>query len=453
MDIRDLRTRVNQLVWEQDLARLPTWRRFLLRVLRIGEVVARDLSRGQLNLQAMSLVYTTLLSIVPLLAVSFSVLKAFGVHNQIEPLLENLVAPMGEQGQEVVVRLLQFVDNMRVGVLGALGLGFLFYTVVALMQKIERAFNYAWYVKEHRSFAARFSDYLSVLIVGPVLVFSALGLTASIMNTSLMQGIAAIEPFGTLIGLATKLTPFLLIIAAFTFVYMFIPNTRVKVGAALVGAVVAGVLWQTTGLVFASMIVGSTNYTAIYSAFATLILFMIWLYLTWLILLVGASIAFYYQNPNYVTPEREDQSLSPRMREKIALLVMHWVGRHFYEERPAWTIQALADRLHMPQDPLSDVLQGLESRGLLCRSSDQPPLLLPGRPLDTTSVEEVLEAVRETGEGKALAWKRLPAETQVDDLIGALGRSRGDAVGELTLKDLALGGTGEVEKEKHVSNL
>src|SRR5690554_4428770 len=144
----------------------------------------------------MSLVYTTLLSIVPLLALSFSVLKAMGVHQRMEPLLYQFFEPMGPQGMEVAERILGFVDNMRVGVLGSVGLALLVYTVISLVQKIERSFNTIWRVPEMRSMAQRFSNYLSVIMVGPLLMVSAIGVTAAIFSSEIAQTLIAIEPFG-----------------------------------------------------------------------------------------------------------------------------------------------------------------------------------------------------------------------------------------------------------------
>lgn len=187
-----------------------------------------DIQEGGLDYRAMSLVYTTLLSLAPLLAVSFSVLTAFGVHNQMEPVLLELVAPLGRQGAEIVDRIIGFVSNIKVGVLGFVGFATLFYTVLSLLQKIEESFNHVWRVKRLRSFQRRFSDYLSVLLVGPVLVFSALGLIASMANTEIAQTIIGREPFGTLYYLLGLILPYLLIVGAFTFAYRFIPNTHVN---------------------------------------------------------------------------------------------------------------------------------------------------------------------------------------------------------------------------------
>ena len=231
MDLQPLKGFFLERLWKLDAEALPWWKALPLAALRILVVVARDIADGQLNLRAMSLVYTTLLSLVPLLAVSFSVLKAFGVHNQIEPFLEQFLEPLGPKGTEITTQVIQFVENIRVGVLGALGLALLFYTVVSLIQKIERAFNFTWRVKQERPVAQRVSGYLTVILVGPVLVFTALGVTGTVMSTAFIQQVAAIEPFGTVIELATRLVPYLLIIAAFLFIYIFIPNTRVSVGS------------------------------------------------------------------------------------------------------------------------------------------------------------------------------------------------------------------------------
>ena len=229
----NLAKKFHDIVWASDLKGMPHHQHMLIQTMRIAHLVIRDLFDGMLTLQAMSLVYTTLLSIVPLLAVSFSVLKGFGVHNQVEPLLMNFLAPLGEQGVEITQRIIGFVENTKAGVLGSVGLAFLFYTVVSLIQKIEKSFNYTWRVTEHRPFAQRFSDYLSVVLIGPLLIFSAIGLTASVTGSSAMQQLQEYETVDWFIRFVSRLLPYLLVIAAFTVVYIFVPNTRVKLTSCL----------------------------------------------------------------------------------------------------------------------------------------------------------------------------------------------------------------------------
>jgi hypothetical protein len=186
--------RIEAAFWGPRSADLPLWK---LRALRLGRtvlVLAQDFVRGQLTLRAMSLVYTTLLSMVPLLALSFSVLKAFGVSTQVQSLLLTFLAPLGEAGAELARRVAGFIDRMNVGVLGALGLALLLYTAVSLVQKVEEALNFIWHVSRPRPIGERFSRYLSVLLVGPILVFSALGITATVTSMDAVRDVLAIGP-------------------------------------------------------------------------------------------------------------------------------------------------------------------------------------------------------------------------------------------------------------------
>ncbi|MDP6787493.1 MAG: YhjD/YihY/BrkB family envelope integrity protein [Rhodospirillales bacterium] len=442
-----LQSSLGRLLWGAELATLPRWKAEVIGFLRILHGVARALAEGQLSLRAMSLVYTTLLSLVPLLAISFSVLKGFGVHNQIEPMLLSALRPFGEMGVEITTRIIGFVEKVKVGVLGSVGLGFLIYTVISLMQKIERSFNFTWHVTQQRSLAERFSEYISVIVVGPVLVFSALGITASVMSTTVVEGLAAIEPFGALIKLAGKVVPYVLIVGAFTFVYVFMPNTKVRLRSAFVGALIAGAVWETAGWAFASFIVGSTKYTAIYSAFATLILFMIWLYFSWLILLVGASISFYHQNPEHLNTLGADRGLSNRMKEKLALMVGALISAHHYQGQAAWTLDELARHLRVSSDALESVMVALEEGGLVIRTAETPPAYLPARPFDTTEVAELLRCVRRAEEQEQMNYDGLPSRPAVEQLMERLDRAGLEALGGRTLKELGTDAADAPEKE------
>lgn len=358
----------------------------------------RDIISGNLTLHAMSLVYTTLLSIVPLLALSFSVLKALGVHQRMEPFLYQFFEPMGPQGIELAEQALGFVDNMKVGVLGSVGLALLVYTVVSLVQKIERSFNMIWRVPEMRSIAQRFSNYLSVIMVGPLLMVSAIGITATIFSSSFVQTLMEIEPFGSLIIILSRFTPFLLVCGAFTFVYIFIPNTRVKLRYALIGGVVAGVSWQAAGMLFASFVAGSAKYEAIYSSFAIGIILLIWIYLNWMILLLGASLSFYLQNPGSVA-KRQQVRLSPELQEKVGLALMWMVAKPFSEGRTAPQQEWLEQQLRVPGEVTRSLSDKLIRAGLLSLAGGHGDRLAPGRALNLITVGNVLEAIRNDEDG------------------------------------------------------
>jgi len=436
---------LDRYIWRADLTGLPPWRAAPIFALRMALAIFRDLSRGQLTLWAMSLVYTTLLSLVPLLAISFSVLKGFGVHNQIEPMLLSLLEPLGDKGAEITARIIEFVDNVQVGVLGSLGLVLLFYTVVSLMQKIERAFNTVWHVERERSLGQRFRDYLSVLVIGPALIFAAVGIGASITSHAMVGNLAAIEPLGSLIRMAGKLIPFLMISAAFSFMYASSPNSTVKLRAAWCGGLVAGLMWNVLGRVFASFVVGSAKYTAIYSTFATLLFFMIWLYVAWLILLIGANIGFYIQHPAYLRGKGGSQRLSHRAREKLALTLTVLIAQHHYRQAPPWSAEALSQKLRIRNDPVHDVLQVLERANLIKATSDRPPTYLPARPFEEVRVDEILAATRHGGEGGDLSYDSIPAPAGIDDVLHTFAAATQTALAGQTVKELALLGQTEWE--------
>jgi membrane protein len=430
-------SRYYQLVWACELSALPWWRAALVYLLRMFQVLIRDLSLGDLNLRAMSLVYTTLLSMVPLLALSFSVLKAFGVHEQIRPMLLSALEPLGEKGIEITDKVIEFVNNMNVGVLGALGLVLLFYTVISLMQKIEQNLNHIWRVVKLRSLARRFSDYLSVIMTGPVLIFFAMGISTSAGRSETIQYLISIEPLGTLAALLAKVVPVLLIAVAFTFVYVFMPNTRVQFRAALIGGLLASLMWQTVGWVFASFIAGSTRYAAIYSAFASIILFMIWLYLSWLILLLGSSIAFYVQNPRYITPAAHRiLILSNRMREYLALSIMGEVARLFYARKPPCNTECLARTIGVSGEMLEPVLKILEDSGYVERLEDADNAFLPAVPLDVTKVADLLEDVRGAGDTFPVNEEELCRNGMALGILKQVSHAGRQSLNGQTIKDL-----------------
>lgn len=431
-----LKSAVYNAIWNGRLDARAGWKSGVVRLLRLVLVLVRDLAYGQLTLRATGLVFTTLLSLVPLLALSFSVLKAFGVYNQIDPILLKFLAPLGEKSADVSKWIIKFIENLNVTVLGSIGLALLIYTVVSLMQKIEESVNFIWHVPQLRSFARRFSGYLSVLLIGPVLLFSTIGITATIMTTAQAEWLLATEPVGGVAYALGQAIPVFFVIGVFVFAYRFAPNTRVRMNAALIGGIVAGMLWQAASWAFAEFARTSTQYAAIYSSFAIFLLFLIWLYLNWLILLLGASIAFYTQHPEYLVLQPGEPRLSNRMRERVALMLMHLVGKTYQDGGPAWTFSSLTQQLDVPSYALQMVLEALEQDRLLVRTGDDPPAYLPGRDLGSIRLEQLLHTVRAAGEERYLGPEAVPVPVEIEALLAKVNLAIDAQVGDLTLRDL-----------------
>jgi membrane protein len=429
--------RIQRAIWHPPLEGMPFWKAFWFRIARTVLVLIRDIQSGELTLRAMSLVYTTLLSLAPLLALSFSVLKAFGVHNQIEPMLNRFLAPLGDKRDEITHRIIGFIENLNVGVLGAVGLVLLLYTAVSLIQKIEGSFNHIWHVRQPRSVGERFSNYLSVLLIGPILVFSAMAVTAGIATNSLWRYVMAVGPVGEVASEMSRLAPYLLVIAAFTFTYIFVPNTRVRFLPALVGGIVGGVLWESAGMLFTIFMAKSTSYSAIYSSFAILILFMIWLYVSWLILLIGAAVAFYRQHPEYLVARSGEPVLSMRMHERLALTLMSMIARQQVYGGEPWTLDRMTQQLAVPMRSIGLVLDALCASGLLATGGEDDPTYLPARDLSSISVKQLLDAVRRGDEDPALTPDSLPVPVIVQSVLFKLDEAAANAVGGVTLRDLS----------------
>ena len=430
--IAGLKNKLDKIIWGDVLYKYGLPGRVLAGVLRNLYAVLRDIFTGQLTLRAMSLVYTTLLSVVPLIAVSFSVLKGFGVDEDLEQYLYGLLEPMGEKGVEITDRVMTLVDNVNGSVLGGIGLAFFVYAAISMVQKIEESFNYVWYVTKPRSFATRFIEYSAVLIIGTLAITLALRTIASIGEEDIVVSMQANTMMSPLFAFASTLTPYVVIIAIFTFLYKFMPNTNVKFKSALVGGCAGGFLWVTASMIFGAFLTNSYDRQVIYASFAIAITALIWLYLNWLILLIGSQLAFYFQNPAYMKIGRREPRLSNAMRERLALNIMLIVGTAFRDSSKSVDLRNLSERLRIPSITVAPIVLGLEKNGLLTTAENEE--LLPGREMARIKLNDILDVVRvdgETGSHRDPKWSS--AITSLGETIDSAVQS---TLGEQSLSQL-----------------
>ncbi|MGH7874377.1 MAG: YhjD/YihY/BrkB family envelope integrity protein, partial [Candidatus Binatia bacterium] len=386
-------------------------------------------------LQAMALAFKTLLSIAPLLAVVFSILKGFGVHNRIEPALAEALAPLGEKGREITAHLIGFVDKMSASALGSVGFVMLFITVISLMGTIEQAFNSIWRVKAPRKLARKFSDYLSAILVGPVLIFAAVTITATLQSTTFVRNLLAFEPFGTVLLTLLRLVPYLTLWGAFTFFYVFIPNTRVRLRSAIIGGLVAAVLWQTVGWGFTKFVASSTHYYAIYSSFAILLIFLLWLHIGWVIVLLGAQVSYAHQHIRFSYANRESLAQSAAGRQKLALQTILLIGRNsFYGLKPM-NIAELAARLQIPAALVKDFIDTFQHSRLVLPLAEEETFVL-GRAPERITIKEILDCIRNYGGPKQLSVLHSEEEAGIDKLLLEIDQSIADKLEGKSLQSL-----------------
>ena len=431
---------IEELVWSEKLEKLGLPGRLLAVVLRYLYGLLRDIFSGELSLRAMSLVYTTLLSIIPLLAFSFAILKGFGVFDQLEPYLTEVLAPLGDDGEKITRKVLELVDNVKGGVLGGVSMVILLWTVISTIQKVEGSFNYVWYVAKPRSFARRLTEYVVVLVIGPVLMVAAITIIGSLGSNAGVQYLSNLPGVGQALLLAGKLLPLIIISGVFTFLYMFMPNTKVNFTAALVGGCGGGALWSAMAIIFTTFIVTAARTQNMYANFALAIFALIWLYLNWLVLLIGSQLAFYYQNPAFLRIGRQESRLSNAMRERLALNIMLLVGRAFRVSGDTISTRDISSILNIPTIALVPIGTALEEEGLLATTENED--LLPGREVSRIKLCDILSVVRiegETGSYRDPSWSN-----EIDVLGDQLDDAIREAVGERTLADLL----DDIESEK-----
>lgn len=396
--------------------------------LNLPKTLLQELIDGEITLRAMGLVYTTLLSITPLLALSFAVLKGFGVHNQLEPLLLQFMTPLGAKAAEVTKQVVIFVDNIQVGALGVVGLVTLLYTVLMMMQQIENAFNYLWQLPTNRSFHKQFSKYISVIMVAPIILFTMFGLMSSLSHTAIAEQLSSHSSWNILL----KLIPTLLVIVVFTFIYIFIPNTRVNFLPALGAGVIAGTAWQTGGWLFASFVVSSGPQTAIYSVFAGLFLFMFWMYIGWVIVLLGARLAYYFQYPDAVFQVGQTSNLSLESRELLAAAVLREIALSFTQGQAPMSLEELRAKIPISRLLINKTLEDLIRYGIISQEvGKQARYLLRVSP-DLLTVHYIRQAL---WQGDDLQQKQAQQIRQATGL-GDQGLERLYQQSELTITQL-----------------
>lgn len=421
-------------LWELEPEEHSGLRRYALKYLQIVTLVVKDFRDDRCLLHASSLAYTTILSLVPFFALAFAVLKGLGVPNKIEPLiLEQVTAG----SQEVVDRIVTYVNHTKMASMGAIGLVTLALTAVTLIGNIEEAFNAIWGIAETRPLKRKFGDYLSVAVIGPLLLFAAMSFTSTLQSQSFVRWLVHTTFLGDLILTVFRLVPYLSIWIALVFLYMFIPNTRVRPRSALVGGILAGTAWQVAQWGYIHFQVGVSRYNAIYGTLSILPILMIWIYTSWIIVLFGVEMVYAHQNIRTFRREVRSPDMSHSLRELLTLAVLQNIAGTFQTGAPGWSTERLAEDLDVPVRVTRGITSFLADAGYLVASAGEQPVWLPARQPDTIVVSEVLHTLKSHGGGCRM--KNLTSgERRLKEILDRIERGGAIALTGMTLQDLIL---------------
>jgi membrane protein len=434
--------RLREIV-ENHLFQLGTRRngfQLALRVLAYPYAVLRDLAGGQLTLRATGLVYATLLAMIPALALSFALLKAFGIHRDLAPLIFEFFRPLGTNAAGITARVLDFADNVRAGLVGTVGFVVLLWTLIGTVKRVEDSFNYVWRVQVARSLPRRVAEYAALLFAAPLLIASVVGFTGLAVDSVSRYTPDDLPLLVRFTGFLVLVAPYVIVTILFTALYIVIPNTRVRLVPALIGALCAGALWAFVGRAFTQLVIYSSRLTLVYAGFAVIVGVLLWTYFGWLILLAGAQLSFYLQNPSYLSLGLAPVSLSNREKERLALNLMLLAARRFERGEPPWSLAGLAQAAGLPPLAMSVVFEALESANLVSLGRREEVQL--ARPPADIRLAEILTAVRNRRRGhRLLTVSQLPEvaalERRIEDALQA-------TVGDRTLAQLAAGAASQI---------
>jgi len=386
-------------IWVEDFSDRSQQGRRVVTVARWLYLVAYGFLRDRCLLRAAALAFTTTLSIAPFLAVAFTITKAVGLQNT--EFVHGLLMKLTAGRTDLVTLFLNYVQSTNVKKLGYVGLVVLLFTALSLLATIETAFNDIWGVAKGRSPWRKFTDFFSVTLICPLLLLVGFSLTISLQNEAVVQKILSVTAFNYIYLGLLKALPYVMMWLALTFLYAFMPNTRVSLGCALAGGVIGGTLWQAAQWAYVGWQVGVTKYNAIYGGFAQFPLFLFWLYISWVIVLLGAEISFSLQNMKTFESEVRAGHVNFEGRIKTAILFLLLLTEALKRGELPPSNEEAAQRIGVPVKAVNDVAEVLAAQRFCNRLDDE--------------------------HGPTYGLARDPEAIRISDLIRALSRGKGDS--------------------------
>lgn len=434
VDVGALRQRVSRYferdIWQRHptgASRLVALARSALQVL---VVVAQGIERDQILLRATALTYFAMLSLVPILALAIGMVGAFGVSEDLARVVIDRVAAGSPQAGEYILKL---VNNVNFRSFGAVGGVSLFVTTVLAIGNVETAFNKIWGIERQRSVMRRFADYLAVLVVAPLLFTAAVSLATSLRSETILAQVLSHPVLAQAYELGLRQTPTILLLLGFAFLYWFLPNTSVRPLPALLGGLVAALLFTLAQALYIGSNVGVARSNAIFGSFAALPLLLVWLYVSWIVVLLGCEVAFAVQNLHSFRLARAGEEPRPAAREAIGIAVAAHVARAF-RDGGGITDEALAGQLDVPVRTVRAILVDLEGGGIVSLRGGEGCDYQLGRAADSIAITQVLEALRGRS---APATKHAVGDGPVRAVVVDVEEGVIRALGDRTLADLA----------------
>ncbi|NLN60119.1 MAG: YihY/virulence factor BrkB family protein [Deltaproteobacteria bacterium] len=393
---------IQEDIWRIRRALLPRCQSFFITFLRVIILSIRGFDEDKCSLRASALTFYSLISIVPVFAMAFGIAKGFGFEKILEAQLRNKLTGQEEVLNNIILFSHSLLENTKGGLIAGIGIIVLFWAVIKVLGHIEDSLNDIWGVKEKRSLARKFSDYLSLMLICPVIIILSSGVTIFITTqiTFTIQKISVLGALNPLIRSVLEILPCCLIWGLFTFIYIFMPNTKVRFTSGLLAGIVAGTIFQIVQWGYISFQIGAAQYNAIYGSFAAIPLFLIWLQLSWFIVLYGAELAFAHQHVDTYEFEPDALQSSHRFKLLLSLAVLHCLIQNFIKEEKPLTTSQLVHRLDIPIRMINDILFTLKKSRIIAEAmgpKEDEAGFLPACDINKLTVQYVVDAIETVG--------------------------------------------------------
>jgi membrane protein len=391
-------------IWRVRLEDLPFGKSFLIKQLRIIILTLRGFDEDKCFFRASSLTFYTLLSIVPVAAMLFGIAKGFGFEKMLrKELFERFP---GEAQQEVLTKVIEFAESMleatKGGLIAGIGLVILFWSVIKVLSYIETSLNDIWEIKENRTWGRKFSDYLAVMLISPMLIIVSSSVTVFITSqiTQLTNQIELLGMISPLIFMSFKLIPYALYWVLFSVIYLLMPNTKVNLKAGIVAGILAGTIFQIVQWAYISFQVGTARYNAIYGSFAALPLFLMWVQISWWVVLFGAEFSYATQNVGTYEYEPDSHKVSLAFKKLLTLQITHLLVKSFEKGDKPLTDTEISKRLKIPIRLVHSILYDLVESRVVAETrtrDDQKFGYQPARDIHALTIKFVVDAIEQNG--------------------------------------------------------
>lgn len=413
-------------IWELRLADLPPLQVAVIRSLRVLLLTVRGFYEDRCPLRAAALTYYSLLSIVPLAALVFGIAKGFGLQEYIESQILQM-AQRGHWEGDVAGRVIAFsyslLENTKGGLIAGIGVVLLFWAVLSILGEIEDAFNCVWRVRRSRRLARKFTDYLAMMVSAPILFVLSSSLTVLVTGKAeaMIQRTSFLGPLGPAISFLLTFLPYVSIWTLLVLHYVVMPNTRVPIRSGVVAAVITGTIYQVLQWVYIKFQVGVAHYGAIYGSFAALPLFMVWVQLSWMMVLFGAEISFAHGNCETFGFHPDDSRVSISARKLLALRICHLLIKRFSLAEKPLNAREISETLEIPGRLSRQLLHELAAIGLVTetmKSGKNEVTFQPGRDVSRLTIQEALGLYEESGTANI----PIPDSEEATKLLSSLKR-------------------------------